>query len=133
MPATRASVVAATDERAQVSQVDHDGGTGQCVAEMPGDERGGRAQMGGPHQIQIRAGQPPPLLELSGNPDQSGPFRFPDTRFAIHTREPAPHQPPRGTDTHRLSPTGFNDAFNDAPVTVRGFNDATNRVVDHHP
>ena len=89
--------------------------------------------MGRPHQIQIRAGQPPPLLGPSGNPDQTGPFRFPDARFAIHTRVPAPHQPPGGTNTDRLSPTGFNDAFNDAPVTDCGFNDATDRVVDHHP
>ena len=64
---------------------------------MPGDERGGRAQMGRPHQIQIRAGQPPPLLELSGNPHQTGPFRFPDARFAIHTRVPVRDRLPGGT------------------------------------
>ena len=104
MPATRTVVVATANERAQLGQVDHDRGTGERVAEMPGDERGGRTQMGGPHQIQIRAGQPPPLLEPSGNPDQSGTFRFPDTRCAIHTRVPAPHQPTAGTDTDRLSP-----------------------------
>lgn len=100
MTAPGRSIVATPDNRAQLAKVDLGRHGGERVAEMAGHQRRSRAEVRGPHQVEVRVGQQPPRVRVAGDPNKTGLFRLdPEARFAA----PARHHASYGTNTPRLS------------------------------